>query len=136
MAFICIQFGFGIRLFLFLFSFSLSSPSLYSFLLAFYCHFTLLLQQQQPATTTTTTTTTIIDNNNSNNNTRMPRAYLCCHVACEVELAAIPFPIPPPTLYSIPLSPSTGKPHRNKRAAVAVAVEVRGPAGPAEPVVP
>lgn len=54
--------------------------------------------------TTTTTTTTIIDNNNSNNNTRMPRAYLCCHVACEVELAAIPFPIPP-THSELPLPP-------------------------------
>lgn len=49
-----------------------------------------------------TTTTTIIDNNNSNNNTRMPRAYLCCHVACEVQLAAIPSPIllPLSSLYS------------------------------------
>lgn len=79
-------------------------PSSYLLLLLLFACILLSFYVVVTATATSTTTTTIIDNNNSNNNTRMPRAYLCCHVACEVQLAAIPLPpilLPPSSFYSI-----------------------------------
>lgn len=80
-------------------------PSSYLLLLLLFACILLSFYVVVTATTATatSTTTTIIDNNNSNNNTRMPRAYLCCHVACEVQLAAIPSPILLPAPSSLSL---------------------------------